>query len=267
MRTICTIFFALIASAVQADPTVTDSGSKEPTKRTPSISLIIDDLGDRSLQSYRAVRLPGPVACAILPHTPASKGIAEEAHQRGKEVLLHLPMESEKGNKLGPGGLTLHMTKLEIEQTINRNLASIPHVTGVSNHMGSLLTRHPGYMEWVMQALVKQNEALFIDSRTSDKSVAMNIANEYSLASARRDVFLDNLRDPGYIQGQLNKLIKIAKENGSALGIGHPYPETMNVLEEIIPTLADQEIRLISLREHIKYQNRGSEQWRASLSR
>ncbi|MCU7923054.1 MAG: divergent polysaccharide deacetylase family protein, partial [Candidatus Thiodiazotropha sp. (ex Dulcina madagascariensis)] len=112
-----------------------------PIQDRVKIALIIDDMGDRRIAGERALALPGPITYAFLPLTPYAWQQASKAHQLKKEVMLHLPMQSDNGNALGNGALTLDMSKVRFLRTLRRNIASIPYLAGVNNHMGSLLTR------------------------------------------------------------------------------------------------------------------------------
>ncbi|HKJ75984.1 MAG TPA: divergent polysaccharide deacetylase family protein, partial [Gammaproteobacteria bacterium] len=104
----------------------------------PAVAIIIDDLGDRLDAGERALALPGPLTYSFLPHTPYSARLARRAHALGKEVMLHLPMEAVAGNRLGPGAVTLHMNQAQLLRTVRSDLAAVPHVRGINNHMGSL---------------------------------------------------------------------------------------------------------------------------------
>ena len=238
-----------------------------PTVATsPAISIIIDDLGGRLAPGLRAVRLPGPVACAFLPHSAHTRELALTAHSYNKEVLLHLPMQPVDRRALDPGGLSLDMTQGEFVRALQQDLAAVPHVAGINNHMGSLLTRHPGHMLWLMQEINRQGELFFVDSRTTSSTVAMQVAVENHVPSVDRDVFLDNDPSPAAVRAQFERLLALAQEHGLALAIGHPHPGTLAVLEELLPTLPQRGIRLVSLAEMIKLQHARTTPWHASLS-
>ena len=210
--------------------------------------LIIDDMGDRPVEGDRVAALEGPVVCAFLPHTPHATRQAERCHAQDKEVMLHQPMEAKNGASLGPGGLRLDMRRDEFEAVVRANLEAIPHATAVNNHMGSLLTRHPGHMTWLMETLRDEGEFLFVDSRTSVHTVAEQMAREADLPTLRRDVFLDHHRDPEAIRSQLRRAVEQARRTGVAVAIGHPYPETLDVLEaDLAGLLAAHDVRLASL--------------------
>ena len=245
-----------------------DASDNIPTsnKYQPTIAIIIDDLGNLIQRDTRAVRLPGAVTLAFLPQTPHANELAQLAHRLNKEVMLHLPMESMQGQQLGPGGLTLDMTAIQLAKQLQLDLDSVPHVVGVNNHMGSLLTQHPGHMQWLMQELRNRNNLYFVDSYTTETSIAQQLATENWIPNLRRDVFLDHDRNPDRIRFHLRRLIKKAKKNGLALAIGHPFPETMAVLEQELPKLQAQGVRLLPVSQLVRQTLEESKSWQAYLS-
>ena len=256
----------LLTLAVCASPTRADQ--QNPGK-VPWISIIIDDVGYRRNEDLEAIELPGPLAYAILPHSPHATSISELANRNGKEVLLHLPMEAQEQDKnrfLGPGALTLNMSRQKFLATVRDDLHSFPNIIGVNNHMGSLLTRIPGYMEWLMHYL-RHSGKFYIDSMTSGGSVANGIARENHVPSMRRDVFLDNIRSMSYINGQFDELIAIARHKGYAIAIGHPHPETLAVLANRLRTLDAYGVRLVSLSQMLKDTGNQGQLLKASLDR
>ncbi|MCG2633457.1 MAG: divergent polysaccharide deacetylase family protein [Gammaproteobacteria bacterium] len=221
------------------------------------LAIVIDDLGNRPIQDWRAIHLPGPVACAILPHTPAAIELARTANAQGKEVLLHQPMESDHSLPLGPGGLTTAMSRLQVQTRLRRNLNSLPHISGMNNHMGSLLTGNSEAMEWVMEELSARENLFFLDSRTSTTTLAYRTALTQGVPSTERDVFLDNDRNPKLIAIKLNQAAALARRNGTAIAIGHPYAATMSTLEQHLPRLLADGIRLVPVTSVIRYRLAG----------
>lgn len=226
-------------------PVVTEA--QPPSDTAPRISIIIDDLGDQFARDSRAVRLPGAVSLAFLPHTPHSRELAEQGHRLGKDVLLHLPMESVEPMPMGPGAVTLDMTEGEFMRTVEEDLASIPHVIGINNHMGSLLTRHPGHMQWLMTDIKLHGNLFFVDSRTTAQTVAMQVALENQVPTLSRDVFLDDDPNPIAIEHEFARLLKLARHQGHAVAIGHPFHATLDFLERNIPMLSGQGIQLVPI--------------------
>jgi polysaccharide deacetylase 2 family uncharacterized protein YibQ len=254
----------LTATRVVAEPVSESTGDV-----LPAIALIIDDLGTKRKLGKRIVNLPGPVACAFLPYGEYTASLARQAHGQHKEVMLHLPMQAveDAPAMLGKGVLTLDMTKPLFRETLAHDLAAVPHLSGINNHMGSLLTRHPGSMAWLMEAIVSRGDLFFVDSRTTSATVAEQLALEYGVPNTSRNVFLDNVQTMAAVREQLQKLIAIARRDGTALGIGHPYPATVAVLAEELGQLPQQGVRLLPVSGVIKLQQERKTTWQASLSR
>lgn len=244
---------AVLALLLLTGPAAAGIAADEPPRKAV-IAVVIDDLGNSLEEGRRVIALPGPVACSILPHTIDGPQIADLAHAADKEVLLHLPMESVADMPLGAGGITLEMTESEIRATVADDLASVPHLAGMNNHEGSLITQHPGDMAWVLQTLHAAGPYFYIDSFTSVDSVAYQIAREQQVPAARRNVFLDDVNTEAAVREQWQRLISIARHKGFALAIGHPRSATFKVLEEELPKLGDENLMLVAPSQIVKIQ-------------
>lgn len=232
------------------------------------ISIIIDDMGYRLQAGERAVQLPGAITYSFLPHAPFAKKLAEQAHARQKEIMLHIPMQSDEGKKLGPGGLTDDLTRQQFNEILRESIASIPFIAGFNNHMGSHLTKNEAWMKHLMREVAMNYNLYFVDSKTTSESVAMAMANQMGLLHSQRDVFIDHDLDQASINKQLARLIKRAKQKGSALAIAHPNKETLNLLEVWLPTLTQHNIKLVPVSELISIQQqRRLALWQKSSSR
>lgn len=226
----------------------------------PRIAIIIDDLGYQYAAGQRAIDLPGPISYAILPATPSGRALAQAAHSKGKEVLLHLPLQSvEQQEPSEPGAITLDMSRQAFHAAFDAALDSVPFAIGVSSHRGSLLTRHPGHMQWLMQEISERDGMFFIDSYTTAASVAMQVAAESGVAAARRSVFLDNDRSLEAMNHEFERLTNLARRRGVAVGIGHPYPETLEFLERKLNELDAGAILLIPVSEALSHREPGRE--------
>jgi polysaccharide deacetylase 2 family uncharacterized protein YibQ len=216
----------------------------------PRIAIIIDDLGYQLHAGERTIALPGPVACAILPGAPRARYLANVANAQGKEVLLHLPMQA-----VGPetsveaNRMTLDMSRSSFAATFDAAFESVPHAIGINNHRGSLLTRHPGHMQWLMEELLEHDGLFFVDSFTTAESVALQIASELGVHATRRDVFLDPDKTSLTLHREFERLKSIARKRGSAIAIGHPYEATLTLLERELPRLAEQGFDLVPVSE------------------
>ena len=157
--------------------------------------------------------------------------------------MIHLPMET--GNRpLDEGGINSGMNRGELIRTVREAFIRIPQARGVNNHMGSILTADEHAMRWLMQEL-SMNHYYFIDSRTTPDTVAEKVAVQLGLRTAGRDIFLDNERDLEAINEQFNKALAVARQKGSAIAIGHPYPETVAYLQYVLPLMKQAGIELV----------------------
>ena len=208
-------------------------------------AIIIDDLGNNFQYGQAVIKLPGNLTYAILPKTTYAKDLAQLATKKHKEVMLHLPMQSVEHHKHSPGTLDLHMTEKEFIDQLQLDLNSVPHIRGVNNHMGSLLTRHPGHMTWLMDELNRRGGLYFIDSRTTHKSIADKIAIENNVPNLSRDFFIDPDYKVQTMQKQFHRFIEKINQRGYALAIAHPHPKTIAFLKKNLPRLKQHGITLL----------------------
>ena len=207
------------------------------------LTLIIDDLGQNLPRDRRVLALPGPVTMAIMPDTPHATDFARQAHKAGKTVILHMPMDPATGPYAWHPGIAGE----ELARRLDSALLKVPYAAGINNHMGSRMTAQPQAMAWLMAELQRRNK-FFVDSRTSAQTVAAAEAQKIGLASVSRDVFLDDERTEAAITTQLQTAIKLAHKQGSAVMIGHPYPQTLAVLERELPKLKAQGVDWIDIK-------------------
>lgn len=216
----------------QAPPAATrpKKPQENPLTDKPLVAIVIDDMGYRQNTGKALLALDLPLSFAFLPFTPFSAELQQEARNRGRDILLHLPLEpmDPKWNP-GPGALTTAMDAKTITSLLAADLHAVPSAIGISNHMGSRFTANPQAMRALL-LLVRTRNLFFLDSVTAAKSVAYDLALEMGVKTARRTVFLDNDQNPDKIMAQLDLLIRLAGGHGQAVGIGHPYPATVEAL-------------------------------------
>lgn len=216
-----------------------------PVASGPRLAIILDDVGSDPSAVEAIFALHYPLTLSVLPSHPRSAEIAAEAHRRGYEIMLHLPMESLANespelNELHPG-----MSSTQIASTLNLMLSSVPDVVGINNHQGSLATSNPQLMAELMQQLHARH-LFFIDSRTTAATTAYEQAQSAGVPSAFRNVpFLDDVQELGAIRRQLELAFKDAREKHEAIAIGHPHAETLRALAELLPQAESQGIRLV----------------------
>ena len=235
VRYLLCLVFCLLAGVAQAAP----AGKAY-------MSIIIDDLGQSPNRDSRTLALPGPVTMAIMPDTPHATDFARQAHKAGKTVILHMPMDPATGPYAWHPGIAGE----ELARRLDSALLKVPYAAGINNHMGSRMTAQREPMAWLMGELQRRH-LFFVDSRTSAATVAAAEAQAQGLAHVSRDVFLDDVRTTEAIAGQLQQGVALAHKQGSAVLIGHPYPQTLEVLARELPRLKSQGITLLGLPQRI----------------
>ena len=210
--------------------------SSSPSKTTPAtalpqVAIVIDDMGMHRERGEQLLALDLDLTFSFLPYAPHTRALARTAELLGRDILMHLPMEPEDTKRWdpGPGALYLTMPEAALRMHVEKNLSLVPMAIGVNNHMGSRFTADREAMRTVL-ALLRPRGLFFIDSLTTPASVGCQVAAELGLPSRRRDVFLDNIQEEAAITRQLDQLIGVARQKGSAVAICHPYPATVAAL-------------------------------------
>lgn len=228
------------------------------------IALIIDDVGNTP-RDADVFTLPTEVAVSILPMTHFASEYSQQAAGQQREVMLHMPMESLNGRRLGPGALTSDMAVDAIRVTLIQALESVPNAIGLNNHMGSKLTQLTRPMQATMDFLT-EHQLFFVDSRTTRYSKAAAIAQRVGVPVTKRNVFLDHVATHEQIDVQFQRLIRIAKKYDHAVGIAHPYPETLNYLKQALPQLSKQGVQLVTVSELLQLQALARQQNRTATN-
>lgn len=200
------------------------------------LSIVIDDFGYRPTQENQVLQMPATISVAVLPNAPHAHEMATKAHQRGHEVLIHLPMAPLSKQPLEKDTLRPDMSSAEIERIIREAVADVPYAVGLNNHMGSAMTSSLPGMQKVMQVL-KHYNFYFLDSMTIGNSQSTRAAAGTSVKVIKRRVFLDDTQNEADIRKQFTRAVRLAQRDGSAIAIGHPHPTTVRVLQQMLPTL------------------------------
>lgn len=218
----------------------------ERVPERPRMAIIMDDLGHEMRTAKSLVDIQLPVTFAILPYTAKANRVARLAHQNGYEVMLHIPMEPRGYPAIdpGPSALLQTMDSVTLKKQLNKWLDGMPHVVGGNNHMGSRLTEQVDSMTAILEVL-QERGMFFVDSRTSASSVAVTQAQRIGVPTTLRDVFLDNVREVPAIAREIRKLAGMARRRGTAVGICHPYPETLAALRQEADVLREQGIDVV----------------------
>lgn len=228
------------------------ASSEEEINFSPKAAFIIDDLGYEREVAKKMLELEFPITLSILPFLQYSEFIAEEGRKNNQEIILHLPMEpSNSSTSPGPGAIKSYMSEEEIRQAVRDCILNFPYIIGVNNHMGSKITEDRKIMKIILEE-IKGYNLFFIDSMTSNNSIAYQVAEEMGVKTAVRSVFLDNENDMESIKGQMSEVQKIALREGEVIAIGHDRINTFYVLKRMIPELIKAGIEIVPVSELVK---------------
>jgi hypothetical protein len=227
---------AAIAFVLPVEPPPAVVAAKAASKKKGPrgrVALIMDDMGNSLETLDELLALGRPITVSILPYSAHAAETARIAHERGLEVLLHLPLESVNNHEAMPdteGLIMAIMTEAAIVASFEASYDRVPFAAGTNNHMGSRFTAEPDLMRTLLRP-IKERGLFFVDSRTTAKTVAVEEARRLGIPATQRDVFLDADADRGRIRGRLIELLQKARKKGQAVGICHPFPETLAVLK------------------------------------
>jgi polysaccharide deacetylase 2 family uncharacterized protein YibQ len=220
----------------------------KPSGLRSKVVIVIDDLGSEKQIVQEFLHWDLPITFSILPFTPHSKTIALEAHRRGKDVILHLPMEPHGYPEVRPGkGVLLQeMDEESLLLQLSKDIEAVPHIKGVSNHMGSRLMEDPEKMKIIFCEL-KRRGLFFLDSRTTSQTVGLQTAHAIGLKAMERSLFIDYSSGAGDIRQKIEELTQRCLSEGKAIAIGHPHLSTLKTLKEEIPKMREKGIDIVPL--------------------
>ncbi|WP_249208663.1 divergent polysaccharide deacetylase family protein [Magnetospirillum sulfuroxidans] len=223
-----------------------------PLAGRPLIAVVIDDLGVDRRRSEKVVALPPPLTLAWMTYAENLRGITQNAHQRGHELMVHVPMQPQSESyDPGPDVLEVGLPIEELRRRLRWGLSRFDGFVGINNHMGSRFTADRAGMNVVMEE-IRARGLLFLDSVTTQKSVAPDLARQYGVPFAARHIFLDNEMSVAAVRGQLAQTEAYARKHGVAIAIGHPHDGTIEALATWLPGLETRGFTLVPLTTIVK---------------
>jgi len=228
----------IMAPAPASTPAPSEAGSAR-------LAIILDDLGNDRSAAQAIFAMPYPLTISVLPNHPHSVEIAQEAHRRGFQVMLHLPMESMREERPETRELRRGMSAHDVSALVGDLLQAVPDVAGVNNHQGSQSTADAALMDELMPVL-REHKLFYVDSRTTAATVAYDTAQRCGVRSGFRNVpFLDDVPEVGAVRKQVQLALRDARKKGDAIAIGHPHAATLQALRELLPEANAQGVRLV----------------------
>ncbi|MCI8342788.1 MAG: divergent polysaccharide deacetylase family protein [Firmicutes bacterium] len=216
------------------------------------LAIVIDDFGYGGEGTDEMLALDIPMTCALMPFSGKSDVDREKIINAGKEMIIHMPMESLTGKKewVGDKGVFRTMTDEEVRACVNEAFEIADGAVGMNNHMGSAIMEDERCLSIVMEEAAKRG-VVFLDSRTTPNSVAEELSVKFGTKLLCRDVFLDSTDDIGVVKERLMNSAEIALKNGSCVSIGHVGPEggliTARAIAELAPEFEKKGIEFVTL--------------------
>ena len=217
------------------------------------MAIVLDDLGLDRPHTAEVIRLPAGVTLSFMTYAEELPQQTGAAHMSGHELLLHVPMEAvNRREDPGPHALFAGLSREDILERLRWGLGRFDGYIGINNHMGSQFTADPRGMAAVITELHARG-LVFLNSRTTPRSVGISLAAAGGVPHAARDVFLDDDLSPAAIASQLARVEMVARRQGSAIAIGHPKEPTLAALRAWLPTLAAKGLVLVPLSAIIRH--------------
>lgn len=215
------------------------------------LAILIDDVSMRSDTAYDFLKIDKKLTFAAIPFTPNMKKAKKILTEAGFPMILHMPMESIGNSYLNnktKGLVKTTMSNTEVENSFIAALEDVGEVEGFNNHMGSKFTSNREKMDIVLN-LAKKRGLYYVDSRTSRKSIAFDLAKEKKISSYYCSIFLDNKKETEYIKERIKLAVERTKKNGKVLAIGHYHKATAKAILEMLPYIEKQGVELVYVKD------------------
>jgi len=222
------------------------------TGTAPLIAIVIDDMGVDKKRSALAIDLQGPLTLSFLTYAKDLLSQTERARGRGHELMLHVSMEP--GSKVvdpGPNALLTTLSDKELRRRLDWSFQRFSTYVGVNNHMGSKFTANRTAMTTVIKE-IKRRGLLFLDSRTSGRTVGAKLARKMGVPVAERNIFIDHENTIEAVHAQLRKVEQFARSKGAVIAIGHPRDVTIRALQEWLVGIEAKGFKLVPLTTIVK---------------
>jgi polysaccharide deacetylase 2 family uncharacterized protein YibQ len=254
-KVVIRVWMVTLILVVMGSPIRSVHAEEPRTEHNKFVAIVIDDFGNGMNGTKDMLDLQIPLTIAVMPFLPTTRIDAQMAHEKGHDVLVHLPMEPLRGKKswLGPGAITTDLSNDEIRKRVEAAIDDVPFAIGINNHMGSKATADERVMKVVVE-ICKERGLGILDSRTTHKSVMGKLARQMGVPFAENQLFFDDVYTISHISKQMSKLRKLIKEQDECIAIGHvglPGKKTAQVLKSSI-ALIQQEARFVPISKLMK---------------
>ena len=218
------------------------------------LAIIIDDFGSSRAGIAEMMSIDRHLTFAVIPFSSHSLEDAESAHNKGYEVIVHLPMEPNHGKMswLGPRPILAGMKEDEVRQLVRDAFEDVPYAVGANIHMGSKASGDENVMAAILD-VIREKDLYFVDSRTARHPIGKKMAAERGVRCYERNVFLDGQQPKSFVKGRLAEAADVAVKKGYAVAAGHVGIEggkiTADAIREMLPEFDQRKIELVFISE------------------
>lgn len=249
----CSILFAggLLALFIGFS-TSRETNAKEDAK----LAIVIDDFGLQRKGVREMLNLDCKLTVAVIPFLEHTEDDAEDALENGKEVIIHIPLQAtthDKPSHLGTRSIKINDSEADITAWMHDAMEELPEAVGANIHMGTLSSTKEHVMRPIFASLKEQN-MYFLDSKTSSKSICRKTAQTVMVPYYENQVFLEHeMKSKEYVKKRLRKAMKIAREKGACIAIGHVGYEggtiTVEAIRELLDEFDENQVELVFVSE------------------
>lgn len=218
------------------------------------VALLVDDIGHGGPSTRRLLGLRFPLNLAILPFYPGSKAALQKGVAEGQDAMLHMPMQPKAAEGKYFPWMVVHqgLEPAELRRRTAAAIEDLPGIVGINNHMGSEATESWYVMSEVLGVLAARG-LFFVDSLTSQRSVAYKTAQKLGVPASRRSYdFLDNEPSREAVEGCIRALARAVKRGEDQVAILHDKPESVAALEAAVPDFRTRDIELAFAAELVR---------------
>ena len=202
--------------------------------RGVKIAIVVGGLGLSQTGTQHAIeQLPEEITLAFAASGNSLQRWMQDARRSGHEILMQVPFEpfDYPANNPGPDTLLTSQSAAKNVEDLHKAMGEITNYTGIMNYQGGRFLASPDAMEPVMRDIGKRG-LLFLDDGSSAQSKSGTLAKALSVPHAFADVLLDGQVQTDAIMKKLDELERIARRNGTAIGVASAFDESVDAISK-----------------------------------
>ncbi|MBB4954974.1 polysaccharide deacetylase 2 family uncharacterized protein YibQ [Agrobacterium vitis] len=213
------------------------------------IAIIVGGLGLSQTGTQKAIKLlPEEITLAFASSGNSLQRWMQDARRGGHEILLQMPLEplGYPANDPGRGTLLTGQTSAQNLHQLHEAMASISNYTGIMNYMGARFLTDANALEPIIRDIADRG-LLFVDDGSSAQSLSGKFAKAINMPYSVADLQLDDQLQKQAIVKRLDELERIARRNGSAIGVASAFDESVTTIAEWVREAKSRGIEIVGI--------------------